>query len=98
MLLDLILIPLLGAVIALALPWNRLRPWVLLPTAAAHLAMTVAILQANTPATHGWLVLDPPGKLVLLVLSVLFVICSIYSVGYLRYRDELSNRIFVPCL
>ena len=46
----------------------------------------------------GWLALDPPGRLVLLLLSVLFAICAVYAVGYLRYRRELSNRVFVPCL
>jgi hydrogenase-4 component F len=45
-----------------------------------------------------WLALDAPGKLVLLVVSVLFFCCSIYSVGYLRYRRERSNRVFVSCL
>jgi len=30
--------------------------------------------------------------------SVLFFFCSIYCVGYLRYRRERSNRIFVACL
>ena len=42
--------------------------------------------------------LDPPGRIVLLILSVLFLICSVYSIGYLRCRSELSNRVFVPCL
>ena len=45
-------------------------------------------------ASLAWIALDPPGRIVLLVLTVLFLICSIYSVGYLRYRSELSNRIF----
>ncbi|HVT88676.1 MAG TPA: proton-conducting transporter membrane subunit [Tepidisphaeraceae bacterium] len=98
MLLWLVFIPLIGAAVAAAIPWNRLRPWVLLPTAAIHLAVTVRNVQHPTPAAGGWLVLDPPGRLVLLLLSVLFLICSFYSVGYLRYRQDRSNRVFVPCL
>jgi hydrogenase-4 component F len=45
-----------------------------------------------------WLILDPPGRLVLLVVSTLFLFCSFYTVGYLRYRQERSNRIFCACL
>jgi hydrogenase-4 component F len=97
MLLLLILIPIAGAALALAIPWNRLRPWVLPPVALAHLAMVICNLHA-APAAGGWLVLDPVARLVLLLVSVLFLICSIYCVGYLHYRRELSNRIFVPCL
>ena len=50
------------------------------------------------PAAAGWLLLDPPGRLVLLMLSVLFLLCSVYSIGYLHHRAELSNRVFVMCL
>src|SRR5690349_18776845 len=99
MLLALVILPLLGAAIAFWVPSNRWRPWLLLPISAAHLALTLrGIWQVPAPAAAGWLVLDPPGRLVLLVLSVLFFICSVYSIGYLRYRTELSNRVFVACL
>jgi hydrogenase-4 component F len=45
-----------------------------------------------------WLVLDPPGGIVLLQVSVLFFLCAFYTVGYLRYRQERSNRVFCACL
>jgi hydrogenase-4 component F len=99
-----ILLPILMAGLAAAIPSNAFRPWLLPATASAHLAMTavavfpgigLAIPQAGTA---GWLALDAPGKLVLLVVSVLFFFCSVYSVGYLRYRRERSNRVFVACL
>jgi hydrogenase-4 component F len=51
-------------------------------------------LRPEAVAVTRWLALDPPGRIVLLILSALFLICSVYSVGYLRYRSELSNRIF----
>jgi hydrogenase-4 component F len=101
MALAMILLPILMAAIAAALPSNRLRPWLLPPAAAAHLGMTIYALMNPGPPPGGaasWLALDPPGKLVLLVVSVLFFFCSIYCVGYLRYRRERSNRIFVACL
>ncbi len=98
MLLLLILIPLIGAAIAFATPWNRVRPWVLLPISLAHLGVALWCLRHAMPTAYGWLVLDPPGKIVLLLLSVLTLICCVYSIGYLHYRQERSNRIFVTCL
>jgi hydrogenase-4 component F len=99
LLLALIALPVLAAGLALAFASERRRPWVLPAAAAGHLALTLAALGAESPrALGGWLALDPPGRLVLLLLSVLFAICSVYAVGYLRWRRELSNRVFVPCL
>ncbi len=45
-----------------------------------------------------WLVLDPLGKVILLVVSGLFLFCSFYAIGYLKYRQERSNRVFCACL
>ena len=100
MALAMMLLPILMAAIAAALPSNVMRPWLLPPTAAAHLGMTIfTLMNPGLPSGGGaWLALDPPGKLVLMVVSVLFFFCSIYCVGYLRYRRERSNRIFVACL
>jgi hydrogenase-4 component F len=98
MLLALIIIPLAGAALAFAVPWNWLRPWLLPPTALAHLLATLHVLRHADTTASGWLLLDPPGRIVLPILSVLFLICSVYAIGYLRYRSELSNRVFVPCL
>lgn len=99
MLLALIVLPVLGAAVAWALPSDRARPYVLPATAAAHLALSVAAIAGGSAgALGGWLALDPPGRLVLLLASALFALCAVYAVGYLRYRQELSNRVFVPCL
>jgi len=99
MLLVLIALPVLAAGVAAVLPSDRVRPYVLPLAGAAHLALTVeAIAAGRHPSLGGWLALDPPGRVVLLLLSVLFAICAVYAVGYLRYRRELSNRVFVPCL
>jgi hydrogenase-4 component F len=105
MALAMTILPLLLAVLAAATPWNRLRPLFLPLAAALHLAMTLASiwpgifgLPLEIPAGAPWLALDAPGKLVLLVVSVLYFFCSIYCVGYLRHRAERSNRVFVSCL
>jgi hydrogenase-4 component F len=105
MALAMICLPILLAGLAAAIPSNRIRPWLLPIAAASHLGMTILALwpavagALELPSGGGsWLALDPPGKLVLLVVSVLFFCCSIYCVGYLRYRQERSNRVFVSCL
>jgi hydrogenase-4 component F len=99
LLLALIALPVLAAGVAWLLPSDRQRPWVLPIAAAPHLVLSLlAVGDASASSFGGWLALDPPGRLVLLLLSVLFAICAVYAVGYLRYRRELSNRIFVPCL
>jgi len=94
-----IFIPLLGAALAFLIRSNRRRPLVLPAAALAHLAATLIAL-ATPPRPHpgGWLALDAPGRLVLLLVSVLFAACSFYAVGYLRLRLDRPNRIFCGCL
>jgi len=94
-----IALPLLGALIAWVIPDNHMRPLVLPVFAVPHLAMTFMMV-ANTPpaSANGWIFLDPLGKLVLISVSILFTICAVYSVGYLRYRRERSNRILCMAL
>src|SRR6266581_8109323 len=95
----LIILPLLAAALAAIVRSDRLRPWLLPPVGLAHLTLTIlALLHPDSVAVTRWLALDPPGRIVLLIVSGLFFICSIYSVGYLRYRGELSNRIFCVAL
>jgi hydrogenase-4 component F len=94
-----IFFPILMAGLALALPSNRFRPWLLPLAASIHSAMTVlALATPEWQYTSAWLVLDPLGKIILLVVSGLFLFCSIYAVGYLKYRQERSNRVFCACL
>ena len=95
MCIALIILPLLAAAIAATIRSNRFRPWLLPPVAVVHLVLTTfALLHPESAGVTRWLALDPPGRIVLLILSTLFLICAVYSVGYLRYRSELSNRIF----
>src|SRR5579872_4967027 len=95
----LILFPILMAGAAMALPSNRVRPWLLPITGVVHLVLTVWTLRnPDLQAPVGWLVLDPPGRLILLVVSLMFFLCGVYAVGYLRYRGDWSNRTFTSCL
>jgi len=99
MALVLILLPLVMAAVAAAVASNRLRPWLLPLTASTHLGTTAFVLtRPDLMRTSPWLVLDPPGRVVLLLVSTLFLFCSFYAVGYLQYRKELSNRVFCACL
>jgi len=92
-------VPLVAAAVAFVFPSERGRPVLLVPAAALHLlAVLGAIAAPDASAFGGWLRLDPPGRLVLLLLSVLFLLCAVYAVGYLRLRSELRNRVFVSCL
>ena len=91
--LDCVLVPLAFAILAFAVPSNRLRPLVLPAGALANLVVAITALADGTRATAGgWLVLDPLGKLVILTVALLFFFCALYAPGYLRVRAERSNR------
>jgi hydrogenase-4 component F len=93
------LLPLTMAVVVFLTPSKSWRPRLLAATAVAHFALTVATLAAPAPrGANEWLRLDAPGRLLLAVVSLLFLACAIYSVGYLRYRVERENRRFCACL
>ena len=102
----LILLPLLMAALAAAIPSNRGRPWLLPVTATAHCVLALwALFPPVSPgsagsaggAGGGWLVLDPPGRIIFIQISVLYLLCSYYAVGYLRHREERNNRVFCVC-
>jgi hydrogenase-4 component F len=55
-------------------------------------------VRGGAPDGVRWLALDPPGRIVLLLVSTLFAVCSVYSLGYLRVRVERPNRVLCTCL
>ena len=90
----LIILPLVGAAVTWLIPFDRLRPKVLALFALAHLGMTIRMLIFTPPESPGgWFHLDALGKIVLLSTSILFLTCAVYSIGYLFYRRERSNRV-----
>lgn len=94
MLAALIILPLIGAAVTWLIPFDRLRPKIFSLFALAHLGITIRLLIATPPVSPGgWFHLDALGKIVLLSTSVLFLFCAIYSIGYLFYRRERSNRV-----
>lgn len=95
----LIAIPLAGAGAAFAWPGNRTRPW-LLPTAGVIHAVLALWLMIAPPVTamSVWFAFDPVARAVLPMVSLLFFVCSVYGVAYLRIRAERRNRLFVAAL
>ena len=94
-----ILLPLVMAVAVFFTPSKRWRPRLLAATALAHCASSLlAISGGGQAAPSAWLRLDAPGRLLLAVISVLFLCCAVYSIGYLRYRVERENRRFCACM
>src|SRR3954471_8130990 len=97
---SLILGPLLGALIALVVPSNRWQAWVLPVAGLVFAVLTFLALSSPQPveAFEKWLVLDPVGKVVLVVVAVVFLACSFYAPGYLALRQERPNRVLCACL
>jgi hydrogenase-4 component F len=95
----LIFIPLAGAGLAAIWPDNRTRPWILPVVAFAHVVMSF-FWMINPPvvAPGAWIGFDPLARALLPAVSLLFFICSIYAVPYLRIREERPNRAFVSLL
>ena len=99
MALVLILLPLAMAALALVIPSNRWRPWLLPVTATVHSAVTFIVLsRPELRSPSPWLVLDPVGAVILLTVSVLYLFSAFYTVGYLKYRNDRQNRVFTACL
>jgi hydrogenase-4 component F len=95
----LIFIPFLAAGLAFAWPNERTRPW-LLPVAGGLHAVLTLWLFVNPPvfAAEAWFGFDPLARAVLPMVSLLFLVCAIYGVTYLRIRAERKNRVFVTAL
>ncbi|HRR32836.1 MAG TPA: proton-conducting transporter membrane subunit [Kiritimatiellia bacterium] len=91
--------PVVMAALAALIPSDRWRPWLLPLAGTLHAVLTGCVLARQDPLSEtAWLALDPLGKVILLVVSLLFLFCSYYAAGYLRLRGERPNRVFCVCL
>jgi hydrogenase-4 component F len=99
-LLPLVLCPLALALVALAIPSEKARPWLLPLGGALHLALVVRLGLGgeDVASAGGWLVLDRLGRLFLALASTLFALSSVYAAGYLTQRRDRPNRAFVASL
>jgi hydrogenase-4 component F len=92
--LVLVLVPLVIAALAFAVPSNRLRPWLLPVGGLAHLVLTALALGGVAIGPSGrWLGLDALSKIVLGLISVLFFCCACYCPGYLALMPRKHNRV-----
>lgn len=97
-LLALILAPALAAGLAYLIR-PQTRGALLIGTATLH-SVLVALLWA-TPgdrALSGWLADDALGRVILTLVSILFLAVAHYAVGYLRDENPRGGRAFVTCL
>jgi hydrogenase-4 component F len=95
----LIALPLFGALVAAMWPSDRTRPWLLPVVGGVHLALALWLL-VSPPivAPDAWMGFDPLARAVLPVVSLLFLVCALYAVAYLRIRRDRPNRVFVAML
>jgi hydrogenase-4 component F len=95
----LIALPLVFAATAFAWPSERTRPWLLPVAGVLHSALALWLL-IDPPllAANAWFGFDPLARAVLPMVSLLFLVCAIYGVAYLKIRTERKNRVFVTAL
>lgn len=98
MLIFLIIFPLVLGVLALLIPSERLRCWLLPLAGGVHLFGVAFTASQALPSGNLWVGLDPLSLLVLLVSSILYFACSVYAVGYLQLRSDRGTRNIVACL
>lgn len=106
MLSAVVLTPVIFGIAALAIPWRKLRRWLLIGAATSHLTLVINLfIHHPEPMLGGWLALDALGQLFLAIVSVLFFVSSIYGFSYLansgaenhtKRRDP--ERVFIACL
>lgn len=95
----LILLPLVGAVVAVTWRSNQTRPQLLPVFGGLHTALCLWLLwHPPEVEASGWLGFDPLARAVLPAVSLLFLVCAFYGVAYLRIRQERPNRVFVALL
>ena len=101
-LLALWILPLLGAGLTLALPTpriGRVRTGTLVAVATVHLMLVASIWIAPAPPTlGGWLASDALGLIVLTIVSLLFFLTALYTVGYLQRERPRGGRVFVSAM
>jgi hydrogenase-4 component F len=97
-LLALILVPAAAAALAYVLPAAG-RGLLLVATAALHLALVLLLwVWPGDRALGGWLAADALGRVMLTLVSVLFLAVAHYAVGYLRDESPRGGRAFATCL
>ncbi len=96
MVLILVLFPIAIAAAAFVLPHNKIRPLLLPLSGIVHSSVTaILVFRPEYRVLNEWITLDPAASLILLSVSALYLPSSFYAIGYLRYRSDRTNRVFV---
>src|SRR5688572_9590358 len=91
-------VPAAASAIAYVQNSARARTVWLLATAAGHLILTAWLWTgAQAGGLGGWIAVDSLGLIVLTIVSVLFLVVAVYTVGVLRVEPR-GGRTFVTCL
>ncbi len=86
------LAPFITGVAAFFLPRNIGRP-LLVFTGALHLLLSILLwLRKPDPLFEAYFAITPEGMLSLLVISLLFFLISIYTVGYLKVVPPIEAK------
>lgn len=97
-LLALILTPALAAALAYLLP-GAARGVLLVGTAVAHVTLVGWLwMVPGDLAFGGSIAEDPLGRLILTLVSTLFLAVAHYAVGYLREENPRGGRAFASCM
>lgn len=95
MILTLIFLPIASALLVFFSRRATIIRVVLIATAICHAIVTVlSWIYQPLPVFEGWLLLDAPGLLFLSITSVLFMMISIYALGYLKREDWGKRQDF----
>jgi hydrogenase-4 component F len=88
--------PLCFALVALLVPSERVRRWLVPLGALVHVALVWQALVSGQDVTgaDGWLKVDALGRVALPLVSTLYFACALYVPAYLRLRPERPNRYF----
>ena len=97
-LLALVLIPAIAAAMAYFLPPVQ-RAVLLIAAALAHLGLVVGLwIAPGHRLWDGWLADDALGRVILSIVSLLFLLLAQYAIGYLREENPRGGRAFVSCM
>src|SRR6478672_2990509 len=93
----LVLVPLAAGAAAFAVRSDIARRLLVVATAVLHSGLTLSLWTGGKtigerPGASDWLALDATGLLFLSIVSLLFLMTSYYTVGYLRREHEESHQ------
>lgn len=89
---GLLLTPTVAGLLALMVRPHMPRRALLVLAALVHAALTASLwTRPATPIVHGWVAVDEASLVFLSITSLLFLVTSLYAVGYLREQAHDAN-------